>query len=96
MFGLFESSSEEDAITTHHYEGSVISSDYNLDCPEDYPFHSLCPQGEGKITYFSNGEVVEYYEGEFDGGQYSGQGKLTRNGEVFEGIFKENKFVGSE
>jgi hypothetical protein len=33
MFGLFESSSEKDAITTHHYEGSVISSDYNLDCP---------------------------------------------------------------
>ena len=32
----------------------------------------------------------------FDGGQYSGQGKLTRNGEVFEGTFKKNKFVGSE
>ena len=38
-------------------------------------------------------EVVEEYEGSFDGGQYSGEGKLTKNGEVYEGLFIENKFV---
>ena len=40
------------------------------------------------------GEVVEEYEGDFDGGAYHGQGKLIRFGEVFEGRFVENKFTG--
>jgi len=94
MFRLFEPT-EKDVTETHYYEGSVISTGYNLDCPDEYPFHSLLPHGEGKMTYFSNGKVVEYYEGEFYGGRYSGRGQLIRNDEIFEGIFKENKFVGS-
>jgi len=54
----------------------------------------LFPHGVGKIKYIYDGKVVEEYEGEFDGGQYSGNGKLIKNGEVFEGVFSNNKFVG--
>jgi len=59
-------------------------------------FHSLFPHGSGTIKYIYNhhGEVVEQYEGEFDGGQYSGQGKMIKNGETFVGKFKNNKFIG--
>ena len=80
-------------IVTQHYEGSVISSDYNVNDPDEYPFHSLFPHGTGRIVYTSYGEVVEEYEGEFKGGQYDGKGKLTKNGDLFEGKFKENKFI---
>ena len=100
MFNIFKKDpakqdpqEESGEIVTDYYEGSVISSDFNVDDPDEYPFHSLYPHGAGKIVYTRNGEVVEEYEGEFVGGQYCGQGKLIRNGEVFEGTFKENKFV---
>ena len=80
-------------IVTQHYEGSIISPEYNVNNPEEHPFHNLFPHGFGKLVYTYGGEVVESYEGEFDGGQYSGQGKLIRSGSVFEGVFKENNFV---
>ena len=101
MFGLFKKldpekqrpQEEYERIVTQHYEGSVISADYNVNDPDESPFHSLCPHGFGKIVYSFNDEVVESYEGEFDGGQYDGKGKLFRKGEVFEGEFNKNKFV---
>ena len=54
-------------------------------------FHSLFPHGSGTIKYIYNhhGEVVEQYEGEFDGGQCSGQDKMIKNGETFVGEFKK-------
>ena len=84
---------EYDGIVTQHYEGSVISSEYNVNDPDEYPYHNLFPHGQGKMTYTYSGEIVESYEGEFDGGQYSGLGKLFRKGQTYEGRFEENKFV---
>ncbi|MDB2475478.1 hypothetical protein N9X06_00720 [Paracoccaceae bacterium] len=81
-------------IVLHEYQGQVISSEYNVNDPDEYPYHALFHHGVGKIKYIYDGEVVEEYEGEFDGGQYSGKGKLTKNGKVFEGEFSNNKFVG--
>ena len=72
---------------------------------QDYLFHMLLPHGKGKIKYTDprlaeenkDEGLLEEYEGEFDGGQYHGQGKLIfRTGEVLEGEFKENKFVGKK
>ena len=85
---------EYEKIVLHEYSGQVISSEYNVDDPDSYPFHALFPHGSGTIKYIYNGEVVEQYEGEFDGGQYSGQGKMIKNGETFVGEFKKNKFIG--
>ena len=80
-------------IVLHKYEGQVLSTEYNVNDPDEYPYHNIFPHGHGKIKYIYDGEVVEEYEGSFDGGQYSGEGKLTKNGEVYEGLFIENKFV---
>ena len=63
--------------------------------PDVYPFHNLFPDGKGKITYKLGDQTVQQYEGNFQGGQYHGQGVLIdKQGEVFEGIFKENLYVG--
>ena len=106
MFGLFKKGSDaEDNIAesedvTTHYEGGVMSAEYdartlNRKIPDrqDYPYHNLYPHGFGKITYKNGDYIIEEYEGEFEVGQYQGKGKLTLNGEVFEGTFKENRFV---
>ena len=82
-----------EGIVLHEYSGQVISSEYNVNDPDDYPYHALYPHGRGKMKYIYNGEVVEQYEGEFEGGQYSGNGKLIKDGKIFEGKFKNNKFV---
>ena len=92
-----------------HYEGTLLSHEYatqTLVYPNNgtkvredfntqgYPFHNLFPHGKGKISYKDGDSVVEQYEGEFQHGQYHGQGTLVdRHGEVLEGTFKENKFV---
>ena len=47
-----------------------------------------------KITYKYDDEVVESYEGEFEVGQYSGRGRLEKNGKVYEGFFSENRYLG--
>ena len=102
MFGLFwkkksEQQSNESVDMNNvrvFYDGEVICGDYDVNNPDDYPFHNLFPHGKGKITYMEGDTVVEQYEGEFQHGQYHGQGTLVdRHGEVLEGTFKENKFV---
>ena len=95
-----------------HYEGTLLSPEYatqTLVYPNNgtkvregfntqgYPFHNLFPHGKGKITYKDGDSVVEQYEGEFQNGQYHGTGTLVdRHGEILEGTFKENKFIGSK
>ena len=51
--------------------------------------------GFGKIEYIFSDEVIESYEGNFDAGQYSGYGKLTKYGEVYEGLFSANEYIGA-
>ena len=80
-------------IVLHEYEGQVISSEYNVNDPEEYPYHALFPHGFGKIKYIYEGKVVEEYEGEFNSGQYHGRGRLYWRGEVYEGRFEDGEFV---
>jgi hypothetical protein len=50
--------------------------------------------GQGTLI-FAPGNKLESYVGGFRNGEIHGQGKLTfKNGEIREGIFKNNKFVG--
>ena len=64
---------------------------------QSYPYHMLAPHGQGKIVCKWGDMVVEQYEGQFEVGQYHGKGTLIdRHGEVHEGEFKENLFVGWE
>ena len=108
MFGMFKkgSDAEDDVVgsedVTTHYEGGVMSADYVAETldrsdinEQSYPYHMLVPHGQGKIVYKSGDMVVEQYEGQFEVGQYHGKGTLIdRHGEVYEGEFKENLFVG--
>ena len=80
-------------ITTR---GSVISSECNVNNPEEYPYHAPYPHGNEKITCTYGDEVVESCQGDFDGGQYSGKGRLVRKGKVFEDTFSENFFVSEQ
>ena len=102
MFGWFKSKNltTEDPDARFHevgayYEGEVDPADYwDPDRPEDYKGGYIIPDGTGKLIFTVNGEVRETYEGELSYGAYNGQGKLTRNGKVFEGEFEEGKFLG--
>jgi len=93
---------DPDRVTVH-YEGEVMSPEYAAETlmrdnfnNQSYPWHNLFPHGQGKLIYKdADGEVLEEYEGNFEAGQYHGQGTLIdRHGEVLEGEFKENKFKG--
>lgn len=104
MFGIFGkkktvSKTAEDNIGMDSvkvwYEGEVICGDYNLNNPGEYPYHNLFPHGAGKIIYSVDELIVEQYEGQFEVGQYHGSGVLIdRFGEILEGSFKENLYVG--
>ena len=102
MFGLFGKKKVNETSENHvnvdnvrvFYEGEVICGDYDLNNPQDYPFHNLFPHGKGKITYMEGESIIEQYEGNFEGGQYSGQGTLiNRHGEILKGKFEKNKCV---
>ena len=107
MFGLFKKgpATKDDGLdydkVTVHYEGEVLSADYIADTlshPENdvqgYPYHLLVPHGLGKLTYKLHDDVLEQYKGNFEAGQYQGEGTLIdRHGEVHEGSFEENVFV---
>jgi len=99
---------DADDITVH-YEGTLISPEYAAETlvwqnngkklrdefnTQPFPHHMLFPHGKGKMTYKDGEDIVEQYEGEFQHGQYHGTGNLVdRYGEVFEGTFKDNKFL---
>ena len=94
---------DPDNITVY-YEGTLLSPEYATETlvfqnndtkkredfnTQPYPYHNLFPHGKGKMTYKDGEDIVEQYEGEFQYGQYHGQGKLVdRHGEVLEGTFK--------
>ena len=102
---------DPDRVTVH-YSGEVLSPDNAVNSlvfldggykvwenfnDQDYPYHTLHPHGKGKLIYKDGDSVVEQYEGEFQNGQYHGQGTLIdRHGEILEGIFKENKLIESK
>ena len=108
MFGMFKKGADAEGDrydpdqVTVHYEGGVMSPEYadetlNRDDINDqnYPHHMLFPHGKGKLVYRLEDAVMEQYEGEFEVGQYQGKGTLIdRNGEVHDGEFKANLFVG--
>ena len=105
MFGFgkskeYDEDFDYDSVVSR-YEGEVAVGDYvaeSLNRPEvnklGNPYHLMVPHGHGKITYLLHGEVIEEYEGQFDEGQYHGQGRLFWRGEIFEGQFEEGQFVG--
>ena len=108
MFGMIKKGSEPeddgydpDQVTVH-YEGEVLSPEYAAETldrddinDQSYPYHALFPHGKGKLVYKLADAVMEQYEGEFEAGQYQGKGTLIdRHGEVHEGEFKANLFVG--
>ena len=102
IFGKKDISNEKydpDKIKVH-YEGDVISPEYAAQSinrsdvsEQEYPWHMLFPEGFGKLIYTYDDHIIEHYEGNFEAGQYNGKGKLIWEGEIFEGEFKENKFI---
>ena len=44
------SQEEYERLVTNHHEGLVISEDYNVNDPNEFPFHSLIPHGKGRIV----------------------------------------------
>ena len=63
-----------DAVVSR-YEGEMIVGDYVADSLNraelnklENQYHVMTPVGKGKITYLYHGEIIEEYEGEFDGG----------------------------
>ena len=56
MFGLFrrkKTKQQSDEYVDMNnvrvfYEGEVICGDYDVNNPDDYPFHNLFPHGKGK------------------------------------------------
>lgn len=104
MFGfgkpkVYDEDFDYDAVVSR-YEGEMISGDYVADSLNrvgvnkvENEYHLMIPDGKGKITYLYHGEIIEEYEGEFDGGKYHGQGRLYWRGEVYEGRFEDGEFI---
>ena len=87
-----------DAVVTT-YTGEVLSADFTAESlgrdeinNYGYPHHNLLPHGQGHIVYTLYGEVLEEYQGQFDIGQYHGQGKLYFKETTFEGTFDQGIF----
>ena len=106
MFGLFNKKKNIKAQYEHgitgYYEGEImLQTDYedtNWDredpsLKKDYNWHVMLPDGFGKITYKDGDKIIEEYEGEFDCGQYEGEGRLTLKGKVYKGMFEDNRLV---
>ena len=109
MLGFFKTNENKendnydpDKVTLE-FKGDVMSCGdyeaYNLNredpsLNQEYPHHMFIPDGFGKITYKDETKIIEQYEGKFKVGQYEGKGKLFFKGQIFEGTFKANKFIG--
>ena len=105
MFGfgkskVYDDNFDSDAVVSR-YEGEMVVGDYvaeSLNRAEvnklGNEYHVMIPDGKGKITYLYHGEIIEEYEGDFDGGKYHGKGRLVWRGEVYEGLFQDGEFVG--
>ena len=105
MFGfgkskVYDDNFDYDAVVSR-YEGEMVVGDYvaeSLNRAEvnklGNEYHVMIPDGKGKITYLYHGEIIEEYEGDFDGGKYHGKGRLVWRGEVYEGLFQDGEFVG--
>jgi hypothetical protein len=105
MFGFGKSKVYDDNFdyeaVVSRYEGEMVVGDYvaeSLNRAEvnklGNEYHVMIPDGKGKITYLYHGEIIEEYEGDFDGGKYHGKGRLVWRGEVYEGLFQDGEFVG--
>ena len=105
MFGfgkskVYDDNFDYDSVVSR-YEGEMVVGDYvaeSLNRAEvnklGNEYHVMIPDGKGKITYLYHGEIIEEYEGDFDGGKYHGKGRLVWRGEVYEGLFQDGEFVG--
>ncbi len=82
--GIFEGVSESDDAITISFDGE---------------WRQGLPEGQGEITFYSNGEIIEFYKGEWINGMPDGQGKFTSltNGavaEVYDGGWKKGYRYG--
>jgi|OM-RGC.v1.027182352 hypothetical protein len=89
--------SPEYAVNTLVFQegGYKVRENFN---DQPYEWHALFPHGRGKLIYRDQDDpdtIYEQYEGDFAAGQYHGEGTLVdRHGEVLEGTFEKNKYVG--
>ena len=107
MLGFFKKKKNEikDQYThtiTGYYEGEFIlqieyeETNWDREDPslkKDYNWHVMLPDGFGKITYKDGDKIIEEYEGEFNCGQYEGEGRLTLKGKIYKGMFENNRLV---
>ena len=107
MFGFLNKKKNEikDQYThtiTGYYEGEFIlqieyeETNWDREDPslkKDYNWHVMLPDGFGKITYKDGDKIIEEYEGEFNCGQYEGEGRLTLKGKIYKGMFENNRLV---
>lgn len=95
--GQFKDKEDEIKVV---YTGAVLSPEYihsGLWRPsiesETYSYHNLVPHGYGKITYLLDDEIIEEYEGEFDTGEYHGEGKMIFKGRQHCGRFQNGALI---
>ena len=77
-----------------HYAARTLTRKEEYD-DQDPPCHALYPHGYGEIYYARNGKIIESYKGEFEYGQYSGEGVLNSKGNEYKGLFSKNKLVNT-
>jgi hypothetical protein len=108
FYGEYENGSMKDGLyyyvnngKPYYYIGEFLDNDYSgkgtlsyvsnagNDCIHTGDFKNGEPNGKGKVTY-ANGKLV--YEGGFKSWKYDGYGKLTADGTVQEGQWKNGVF----